>query len=177
MKLRDLLKTSLGNLTRHKARTVLTTVGVVVGILTIVTMVSLGIGVQKEMGDAFGSVGLETLSLYPVTEDAGGFDPFGQLERTKLLTPELVAQLQARDDVCSARPRLCREAGAHLDKYAMPTPRPVSHRFRSIRNIRGNSLSGRCHLATEIETLLPETSFRTEKICPARRRNNPTSDE
>jgi ABC-type antimicrobial peptide transport system permease subunit len=106
MKLRDLLKTSFENLTRHKARTALTTIGVIVGILTIVTMVSLGIGVQKEMGDAFGSVGLETLSLYPVTEDSGGFDPFGQPERTKLLTPELVAQLQARDDVVEVLPFL-----------------------------------------------------------------------
>jgi ABC-type antimicrobial peptide transport system permease subunit len=106
MKLRDLLQTALGNLTRHKARTALTTIGVIVGILTIVTMVSLGIGVQREMGDAFGSVGLETLSLYPVTEDSSGFDPFGQPERTKLLTPELVAQLQARDDVVEALPFL-----------------------------------------------------------------------
>ena len=106
MKLRDLLKTAFGNLTRHKARTALTTIGVVVGILTIVTMVSLGVGVQREMGEAFGSVGLETLSLYPVTEDAGGFDPFGQPQRTKLLTPELVAQLQARDDVVEVIPFL-----------------------------------------------------------------------
>jgi putative ABC transport system permease protein len=106
MKLRDLLKTAFGNLTRHKARTALTTIGVVVGILTIVTMVSLGVGVQREMGEAFGSVGLETLSLYPVTEDAGGFDPFGQPQRTRLLTPELVAQLQARDDVVEVIPFL-----------------------------------------------------------------------
>jgi len=106
MKFRDLLKTALGNLTRHKARTALTTIGVVVGILTIVTMVSLGVGVQREMGKAFGSVGLETLSLYPVTEDSGAFDPFGEPQRTKLLTPELVAQLQARDDVVEATPFL-----------------------------------------------------------------------
>jgi ABC-type antimicrobial peptide transport system permease subunit len=106
MKLRDLLQTAFGNLTRHKARTALTTIGVIVGILTIVTMVSLGIGVQREMGDAFGSVGLETLSLYPVTEDSGGFDPFGQPERTKLLTPGLVTQLQARDDVVEVLPFL-----------------------------------------------------------------------
>ena len=102
MKLRDVLKSAFGNLTRHKARTALTTIGVVVGILTIVTMVSLGIGVQREMGDAFNSVGLETVRLYPVTAEADAFNPLGQPERTKLLTPELVAQLQARDDVLEA---------------------------------------------------------------------------
>ncbi len=106
MILRDVLRTALSNMTRHKARTALTTVGVVVGILTIVTMVSLGIGVQREMSDAFNSVGLETVQLYPVTEEASAFDLFGQQERTKLLTPELVDELRARDDVVEAIPFL-----------------------------------------------------------------------
>ena len=78
MKFRDMMRTAFGNLTRHKARTALTTVGVIVGILTIVTMVSLGIGVQREMQGAFDSVGLETVRLYPVTEDVGDYDLFGQ---------------------------------------------------------------------------------------------------
>jgi putative ABC transport system permease protein len=99
VRFRDIFKSALSNLTRHKARTALTTVGVIVGILTIVTMVSLGIGVQKEMKQAFGSVGLESLRLFPVTKEASGYDPFGEAERTKLLTPDLVRELQARDDV------------------------------------------------------------------------------
>ena len=115
MKLRDVLRTTLGNLTRHKARTALTTVGVIVGILTIVTMVSLGVGVQQEMTDAFSSVGLETLRLYPETEEVNAFDPFGQPERTKLLTPELVAQLQARDDVVEAIPFLRLPNGVQMN--------------------------------------------------------------
>ncbi len=106
MRLRDVMATALSNLTRHKARTALTTVGVIVGILTIVTMVSLGVGVQREMQDAFGSVGLETVRLYPVTEESGAFDLFGQPERTKLLTPDLVRDLGARDDVIEAIPFL-----------------------------------------------------------------------
>jgi putative ABC transport system permease protein len=106
VKFRDVFHTAFSNLTRHKARTALTTVGVVVGILTIVTMVSLGIGVQKEMRNAFGSVGLESLRLFPVTKEAGAYDPFGEAERTKLLTPELVRELQARDDVVEISPFL-----------------------------------------------------------------------
>jgi putative ABC transport system permease protein len=100
------LGSAFNNLTRHKARTALTTVGVIVGILTIVTMVSLGIGVQTEMGKAFGSVGLESLRLYPVTKEAEAYNLFGDAERTKLLTPELVGELQARDDVAEATPFL-----------------------------------------------------------------------
>jgi putative ABC transport system permease protein len=106
MKFRDVLRTALSSLARHKARTALTTVGVVVGILTIVTMVSLGIGVQKEMKQAFGSVGLESLRLFPVVKDPNGYDPFGEAERTKLLTTELVRELQSRDDVVEMVPFL-----------------------------------------------------------------------
>ncbi len=53
MTLNDLAKTSLGNLGRHKARTILSAVGVTVGILTIVTMVSLGVGIRKEFIQTF----------------------------------------------------------------------------------------------------------------------------
>ena len=106
MKLRDLFKTTLSNMTRHKARTALTTVGIVVGILTIVTMVSLGIGVQREMMNSFNTVGLETLQIYPVTEKSSSLNPFGQEARTRLLTPALIDQLKARDDVASVEPNL-----------------------------------------------------------------------
>jgi putative ABC transport system permease protein len=103
---RDVLRTALHNLTRHKVRTALTTVGVIVGILTIVTMVSLGNGVHTEMRQAFEGVGLETIRLYPVTEDVGSYELFGLAPRTKLVTPDLVQQLAARDDVVEVVPYL-----------------------------------------------------------------------
>jgi len=96
---RDLFKTAFSNLTRHKARTALTTVGIVVGILTIVTMVSLGIGVQREMMSSLNAVGLETLQIYPVAERSSSLNPYGQAARTHLLTQALIDQLRARDDV------------------------------------------------------------------------------
>lgn len=106
MRARDIIKTALGNLTRHKVRTALTTVGVIVGILTIVTMVSLGIGVQREMVSLFNTIGLETLTLYPVTEEGSGLDPYAQSTRTRPLTPALLRELQARPDVESVQPHL-----------------------------------------------------------------------
>jgi ABC-type antimicrobial peptide transport system permease subunit len=77
-------------------------------------MVSLGIGVQREMSDAFNSVGLESLRLYPVTEDAGGFELFGEPARTKLLTAELLDELRARDDVAEVVPFLRLPSGIRL---------------------------------------------------------------
>ncbi len=114
MSWRDVLRSAFSNLSRHKVRTALTTIGVVVGILTIVTMVSLGYGVQQEMRNAFGSVGLETVRLYPVTEEAGAYNLFGEAERSRRLSPELIAELKSRDDVLSVAPFLRLPAGMRL---------------------------------------------------------------
>jgi putative ABC transport system permease protein len=106
MSLRDLIVTAFSNLGRHKVRTVLTAVGVTVGILTIVTMVSLGIGVQREMISNFKSIGLETLTIRPKTEERTAFNQFGEPHRTKIISPELVEEIQAMDQVVDVIPRI-----------------------------------------------------------------------
>jgi putative ABC transport system permease protein len=109
--LKDLAKTAFSNLGRHKVRTALSAVGVTVGILTIVTMVSLGIGVQREVVQAFQSVGLETIEVSPVTEERTVFDQFADPQRTVIITPELVEELRARDDVVQVRPHILLSGG------------------------------------------------------------------
>jgi putative ABC transport system permease protein len=111
MTLKDLAKTSFGNLGRHRARTLLSAVGVTVGILTIVTMVSLGVGVQQEITQSFRSVGLETIEIRPVTEERTVFDQFAEPKRTVLITPGLVEEMRARDDVVEVRPRIFLSGG------------------------------------------------------------------
>lgn len=103
---RDLLKTAFSNLARHKVRTVLSSVGVTVGILTMVTMLSLGVGVQNEMIRNFQSLGLETLTLQPQFEERSLFNQFGEPRRIKLLTPALADELRARPDVIKVTPRI-----------------------------------------------------------------------
>ena len=106
MTFRDLAKTSFGNLGRHKVRTALSAVGVTVGILTIVTMLSLGIGVRQEMTRVFQVAGLETLRVRPTTEDRTVFNQYMEPKRTVLITPALVEELRAREDVVEVHPRI-----------------------------------------------------------------------
>jgi ABC-type antimicrobial peptide transport system permease subunit len=106
MTLTDLAKTSFGNLGRHKARTLLSAIGVTVGILTIVTMVSLGVGVQREFIQTFQAVGLETVRVRPVTEERTAFNQFAEPRRTVIITQALVEEMRARDDVLEVRPRI-----------------------------------------------------------------------
>ena len=98
MTLKDLAKTSFGNLGRHKVRTALSAVGVTVGILTIVTMLSLGVGVQREIVRVFKSAGLETIRIHPATEERTAFNQFAEPRRTVLITTDLVEEIRARDD-------------------------------------------------------------------------------
>lgn len=114
MTLRDLARTSFGNLGRHPVRTILSAVGVTVGILTIVTMLSIGIGVQHEIIRQFKSAGLETLVVYPVTEERTAYTAFVEPKRTVLITAALVEEMQARDDVVEVWPRVLVPWGAKI---------------------------------------------------------------
>ena len=49
MKFTDLLIMSLGSLWKRKVRTILTVLGVVIGTVSVVIMISLGIGMKKTM--------------------------------------------------------------------------------------------------------------------------------
>jgi putative ABC transport system permease protein len=112
MTLTDLVRTSFGNLGRHPVRTTLSAIGVTVGILTIVTMLSLGVGVQQEVIQQFKSAGLETVNVRPVTEERSPYTPFAEPRRTVLITPALVDEVRARDDVLEVRPRVSMPWGA-----------------------------------------------------------------
>ena len=80
MRLEDTVLTATQNLGRRKVRTLLTSIGVFVGILTIVTMVSLGIGIQKQITDTIKELGLETVFVSPRVErqPAGASNPFAR---------------------------------------------------------------------------------------------------
>jgi len=106
MTTKDLFKTALGNLFRRPVRTVLSAVGVMVGILTIVTMLSLGVGVHREFIQTFNDAGLEQVRLRPKTEEANPYLMFAEPRRTVLITPELVEEIRARDDVVEVYPQM-----------------------------------------------------------------------
>ncbi len=95
MRLSDTLLTATQNLGRRKVRTVLTSVGVFVGIITIVTMVSLGIGIQKQITDTIRELGLDTVFINPViNRTPGGTNYDARLRPEKPLNAEAVKQIQ-----------------------------------------------------------------------------------
>lgn len=70
MKFRDLLQLSTSNLFKRKLRTVLTVLGVTIGVASIVVMVSLGLGLSRSLTEEMSNYG----SLTSVTVRDGGSD-------------------------------------------------------------------------------------------------------
>lgn len=73
MNKRDILKLAAGNLRRHKTRTSLTVLGVVIGIAALSAMVSFGLGLQKNVTGKFSAGDLFTsLTISPVKDFSMG---------------------------------------------------------------------------------------------------------
>jgi putative ABC transport system permease protein len=87
MTIRDQFHAAFTNVGRRKMRTALASLGVVVGTLTIVVMVSLASGVRQQINRGFEALGLDRLTVMPAGERSVGFRTFGQGPRKKLITP------------------------------------------------------------------------------------------
>lgn len=104
MRISDTILMAMQNLGRRKVRTVLTSVGVFVGILTIITMVSLGIGIQKQITDIIKQFGLETVLVEPKVQDQpfGAYNPSARQRPDKPLNNAALSSLLALPGVASA---------------------------------------------------------------------------
>lgn len=92
MKISDLLSMSFNNLIRRKFRTVLTVTGVVIGTCAIISMVSLGLGVQKNNDDLLASMGdLTVIEVYGYSQDA-------------ILDDQTITNISAMENVVAASP-------------------------------------------------------------------------
>ena len=131
MTIRDKTAMAWSNLGRRKVRTFLTSVGVIVGILTVVTMVSLVNGVQLQVKSQFEKIGLDRVVIRPGSSGGGSFpgfgggggqggegefDPFGLSVRTQLITEKDVQRWRSWPGVQSVVPDidLPRDIGAGL---------------------------------------------------------------
>jgi putative ABC transport system permease protein len=114
LKLRDIVQTALQNLGRRRVRNILTAAGVLIGIITLVAMVSLGVGVQREVQRNFESVGLENIFVSPSFGERDDFDPFSDPVPETPLTPELVQTLSAMPNVLSVSPALSLPSGMDI---------------------------------------------------------------
>jgi len=74
MSFKEILKIALKGLTAHKSRSALTILGIVIGIVSIILIVSVGDGVEKLITDEITSLGADVLWIEPGREPQGPTD-------------------------------------------------------------------------------------------------------
>ncbi len=104
MNMKDLLRTAFSNLTRRKVRTSLTSLGVTVGIFTIVVMLSLGVGVQREIQKQFDAIGLENVVVRPRDAERNDATRYLRPQRLTAISPEKIAEWRALPNIVSVIP-------------------------------------------------------------------------
>jgi putative ABC transport system permease protein len=125
MTIRDQIQTALSNVGRRKLRSVLASLGVVVGTVTIVLMVSLAAGVRRQINHQFESLGLDRLTVYSGSGRRGDFNPFAFLNRKKIITAQDVKQWKALPGVVKVIPEVNLPGSVGLELNLNGTNQPV----------------------------------------------------
>ncbi len=119
MKLSDLLRMSWQSLLKRKFRTFLTVLGVVIGVISIVVMVSLGIGMKSAMLEEMESYG----SMKSIEVTRGYSDMSSSDDKEKkdehFLNDALVAQFEQLEHVDFVVPQLSVDSVIKIGKYQM----------------------------------------------------------
>ena len=64
MKLTESLQLALKNIVSSKVRTLLTMLGIIIGVAAVIVIVGLGNGLETYVTDSFASMGTNTLTVY-----------------------------------------------------------------------------------------------------------------
>ncbi len=71
---------ALREIRRHVLRSILTTLGIIIGVAAVVTMVTLGKGVTASVQDEISSLGASNFIVFPVRTDRGIIRPFDEAD-------------------------------------------------------------------------------------------------
>jgi putative ABC transport system permease protein len=104
LRLADLLRSAFSNLGRRAVQSGLTVFGVFIGIITIVTMLSVAVGVEMEVRRNVEAVGLETVFVTPPQVQTDNIDPFSEPRPSTPITPSSVETLRRMPEVASITP-------------------------------------------------------------------------
>ncbi|MCD6398658.1 MAG: ABC transporter permease [Candidatus Aenigmarchaeota archaeon] len=134
----ELLKIIIRNLSYQKLRTGLTLLGIVIGIAAIVSMISLGSGLQDSIEEQFQQMGTDKLIITPGAPTAVGFS--GSAFGTESLTEDDINVIKRIKDVETAFGILGKTASITLGKeetYAMIYGMPVDETKELYEKMQG----------------------------------------
>jgi putative ABC transport system permease protein len=106
MTIQDQIRTAFSNVGRRKLRSALASLGVVVGTVTIVLMVSLASGVRRQINRQFESLGLDRLTVTSSGSRRADFNPLNFLPRKKNITIQDVENWKKTPGVLKVDPEV-----------------------------------------------------------------------
>ncbi len=115
MTMHDQIRTAFSNVGRRKLRSALASLGVVVGTITIVLMVSLASGVRRQINHQFESLGLDRLTVYSMGSRRGDVNPFGFSRQRKNVTIQDVKKWKELPGVAKVIPEVNPPASIGLE--------------------------------------------------------------
>src|SRR2546427_540497 len=82
MLLDEIFKVALQAIRANKLRSLLTALGIIIGVGAVITMLALGSGAQKSVQDRIAAMGPDLLSIYPGQNFRGGIAIMGNINLT-----------------------------------------------------------------------------------------------
>lgn len=72
MRWRNILKVAMQSIMRHRMRSILTMLGIIIGVGAVILMVSIGQGVQQQVENQIAGLGANVLMVFPQASNTGG---------------------------------------------------------------------------------------------------------
>ncbi len=118
MNLWDLCKMGIRNLSRRKARTALTVIGVVIGTVSIVSMVSIGIGINKTFEETYMENG--AMTIIQIQQYSSNYDSDGNWTGSskQTLDDNLVEQLKNIEHIKAIAPIIEQSVNLKCGKFS-----------------------------------------------------------
>lgn len=87
----DLFKSSFRSILKNKSRTILTSLGIIIGVTSVILLTSIGNGIKNYINQQFESLGANTVYIYPgqIFNDNGGFGNSGGMMTTSFTTKDV----------------------------------------------------------------------------------------
>jgi ABC-type antimicrobial peptide transport system permease subunit len=122
MKLIDQVGSACRNMGRRKMRSFLASLGVLVGTVTIVLLMSLASGVRLHINRQFETIGLDRLTVYPSGKAPfGGRGPFSQpkkaVQEKKIITPADLARWKDWPGVMKIAPQISLPGSVYIEVW------------------------------------------------------------
>ncbi len=145
----EILAVALGALRANKLRSLLTMLGIVIGVAAVIAMIALGNGAQKAVNDRIAALGTTLLTVMPGQQMNRGIG--SDVDRARLTMSDADALEERGTQIQAVQPEMSRNLQVqYLNRNTNTSIKGVTANYPEVRNFQ--VLAGRMFTAAENET-------------------------